>query len=64
MATQYPLLFICSRNRGAKLKDYMERVEDQVVWAPILGRNLTEIEEGQLIELLIFLQNIRVNEEE
>lgn len=42
----------------------MERVEDQVVWAPILGRNLTEIEEGQLIELLNFLQNIRVNEEE
>lgn len=59
-----PLVFNCARDKEAKLQDYLERKGGQVVWGPTLRTNLTETEEGQLVDLLRFLQNVQIYEED
>lgn len=51
LAVQFPDLR-SARNHQAKVKDYMERYADWVLWGPIFRRNLLELEEGNLMSLL------------
>ena len=49
LAAQFPDLFNCAMDKDAKVKSYMSRIGDKVVWSLILRRHLKDQEETQFI---------------
>ena len=45
LAAEFTILFRCASNQLAEVKDYMERINDQIVWTPMVRRHLREDEE-------------------
>eukprot|EP00268_Persea_americana_P054181 TRINITY_DN6183_c0_g1_i3.p1 TRINITY_DN6183_c0_g1~~TRINITY_DN6183_c0_g1_i3.p1 ORF type:complete len:183 (+),score=26.84 TRINITY_DN6183_c0_g1_i3:67-549(+) len=52
LAAQFLDLYRCARNKQAKVKDYMDRDAERILWGPIFRRDLTESEEKNLMNLL------------
>lgn len=50
-ATKFSALCRCATNSHSNVSDYMVRVDDHVVWDPILCRSLMEFKEGQFQEM-------------
>ena len=42
LATSYLDLFNCASNQSAKIIDYIERIDDCIIWGPIFRRNERE----------------------
>lgn len=62
LGTQFPDLFNCAKDKEAKVKAYMARISNQVVWSPTLRRNLKDNEESQFISLLNLLNGMFILE--
>lgn len=62
LADQFLHLFYCAKDRLAKVGDHMELNEGQVGLCPVFRRNVTELEEEQLMELLHSLSNLEIIE--
>ena len=58
LAISFPNLFNCATNQIAKVIDYLERIDDRVVWGPIFRRNLNEVEEAQFTEMMKLIRNV------
>lgn len=62
LADQFLHLLYYAKDCLAKVGDYMELNEGQVGWCPVFRRNVTELEEEQLMELLHSLSNLQIIE--
>lgn len=62
LAEQFPALHDCARDRLAKVGDYMNLNEGQVLWCPVFRRNMTKSEEDHLLELLHILNWPQITE--
>ena len=49
---EFNSLFICASNKLAKVRDYMEKINDNTVWTLIFRRHLQDDEERELMRLL------------
>ena len=47
-------------SQSAKVIDYLERIDDRIVWGPIFRRNLNEVEAAQFREMMTLIGNIFV----
>lgn len=63
MAIEFPLLFLCVRDRQAKFSSYMARSGDHLQWDPVFRTNLTEEEENQFMSLLQILNQVSISDE-
>lgn len=52
LATRFPNLFACARNRRAMVSDYMIRNGNNILWSPIFRRHFSEEEEIQFFSLM------------
>ena len=62
LAAKFPDLFKCALDKDAKVKSYMSRIGDNVVWSPILRTQLKNQEEAQFISLLNLLNGVYIPE--
>lgn len=63
LAIQFPELYRCARDSWARVFDYIDMTPNEVVWGPILRRNLTTSEESSLLSLLELIRNMSIVEE-
>lgn len=52
LATRFPNLFACARNRITMVSDYMIRNGNNILWSPIFRRHFSEEEEIQFFSLM------------
>ena len=65
LASKFPSLFNCARDKQAKVDSYIDRsvTSGQITWSPTFRRNLKENEEIQFMSLVGLLRDIHIFED-
>eukprot|EP00268_Persea_americana_P033450 TRINITY_DN3312_c0_g1_i6.p1 TRINITY_DN3312_c0_g1~~TRINITY_DN3312_c0_g1_i6.p1 ORF type:complete len:225 (-),score=29.21 TRINITY_DN3312_c0_g1_i6:634-1308(-) len=65
LASKFPDLFNCARDKQANVENYMDRsgMSGQITWSPTFRRNLKENEELQFLSLIDLLRDIHLSED-
>ena len=61
---KFPDLFKCAMEKEAKVKCYFGKGNNgEVIWCPIFGRNLRDVEERQFLSLINLLREVNIPKE-
>lgn len=63
LASRFPKLLNCAKDRNAKVMDYMDKNGSQISGCPIFRRKLMEHEERKLLDLLQLVGQMLISKE-